>query len=137
MPNCACAVWYARCWKKAAGMCVTDKSTPIWVLPSLHWKTLSEHYRRPAIAVPPLKRDAYLSDLREHVYGLTEGLRRHVRVLWERIHHEFGYVASIDAKIRENELAQTQVSELLYQLELIRFDQLGNWLDRTVIYADC
>lgn len=88
-------------------------------------RTLTEHYKEARYRRAAVEADAYLADLREHVYGLTEGLRRHVRVLWERIHHEFGYVASIDAKIRENELAQTQVSELLNQLELIRFDQLG------------
>ena len=45
--------------------------------------------------------------------------------MWSRISNEFGYVASVDAKIRENELAQSQVSELLNQLELFQFDQLS------------
>src|SRR5690606_41367970 len=57
--------------------------------------------------------DAYLADLREHVYSFCESLSHSIRVLWSRINNEFGYVGSLGAKIRENELAQTQVSELL------------------------
>jgi hypothetical protein len=69
--------------------------------------------------------EAWLDDLAEQVYSLKETLKYSVRVLWERIHKEFGYVRSIEAKIRENELAQTQVSDMLEQLELFDFDKLG------------
>ncbi|MCP5013022.1 MAG: phosphoenolpyruvate carboxylase, partial [Aestuariibacter sp.] len=45
--------------------------------------------------------------------------------MFSRINNEFGYVSSVEAKIRENELAQGQVSELLNQLECFRFDELS------------
>lgn len=88
-------------------------------------KTLAQHYKEALYHNRYAEVDAHLSDLTEHVYALTESLSNSVRVLFSRINNEFGYVASIDAKIRENELAQSQVSELLNQLELFRFDELS------------
>ncbi|WP_100655995.1 phosphoenolpyruvate carboxylase [Alteromonas flava] len=88
-------------------------------------KTLAQHYKEALHYGRFVESQGHLSDLREHVYGLTESLANHVRVLFSRINNEFGYVASVDAKIRENELAQSQVSDLLNQLELLRFDELG------------
>lgn len=41
------------------------------------------------------------------------------------IDNEFGYVGTLNAKIRENELAQAQVSERLNGLELISFEELA------------
>lgn len=66
-----------------------------------------------------------MSDLTERVYSLTDILATNVRLIWQRISNEFGYVSTVDAKIRENELAQSQVSELLNQLSLFQFDQLS------------
>lgn len=88
--------------------------------------TLAEHYKEALFHGRFAETEAYLSDLTEHVFGLTETLANNVRVLFSRINNEFGYVASLDAKIRENQLAQTQVSELLSQLELFRFDKLSD-----------
>lgn len=88
-------------------------------------KTLAQHYKEALHHGRFSESESYLSDLTEHVYSLTESLANNVRVLFSRINNEFGYVASIDAKIRENELAQGQVSELLTQLEMFRFDQLS------------
>ncbi|WP_438864001.1 phosphoenolpyruvate carboxylase [Neptunicella sp.] len=88
-------------------------------------KTLAGHYKEALHHSRFAESQGYLSDLREHVYSLTESLSNSVRVLFSRINNEFGYVASIDAKIRENELAQSQVSELLNQIELFRFDELS------------
>ncbi len=88
-------------------------------------KTLAQHYKEAMHYGRYGETDAHLSDLTEHVYGLTESLSNSVRTLFSRINNEFGYVASIDAKIRENELAQSQVSELLNQLELFHFDELS------------
>lgn len=88
-------------------------------------KTLAQHYKEALYHNRYAEVDAHLSDLTEHVYALTESLSNSVRVLFSRINNEFGYVASIDAKIRENELAQSQVSELLNQLEMFRFDELS------------
>lgn len=86
--------------------------------------TLAQHYKEALQHNRFAESEAHLSDLTEHVYALTETLANNVRVLFGRINNEFGYVASIDAKIRENELAQGQVSELLNQLEMFQFDQL-------------
>ena len=88
-------------------------------------KTLAQHYKEALEHGRFAESEAHLSDLTEHVYALTETLTNNVRVLFSRINNEFGYVSSIDAKIRENELAQSQVSELLKQLELFRFDELS------------
>ena len=87
--------------------------------------TLAQHYKEALEHGRFAEAEAFHSDLSEHVYALTESLANSVRVLFGRINNEFGYVSSIDAKIRENELAQSQVSELLKQLELFRFDELS------------
>ncbi|GAA0855976.1 phosphoenolpyruvate carboxylase [Aliiglaciecola litoralis] len=89
-------------------------------------KTLAQHYKEALQHQRFAESQAHLSDLTEHVYGLTETLSNSVRVLFSRINNEFGYVSSIDAKIRENQLAQSQVSELLDQLEMFKFDELSN-----------
>ena len=88
-------------------------------------KTLSGHYKEALHHGRFTESQGHINDLREHVYSLTDSLGNNVRVLFSRINNEFGYVASIDAKIRENELAQSQVSELLTQIELFRFDELS------------
>ncbi|WP_341501445.1 hypothetical protein [Gallaecimonas sp. GXIMD4217] len=88
-------------------------------------KTLAAHYKEARHNGDYGAAEAYLSDLSEHVYGFAEGLRHDIRVLWSRINNEFGYVGTINAKIRENELAQSQVSELLNGLEMVSFQELA------------
>jgi len=88
-------------------------------------KTQAEHYKEALSNQKYHESQAYLSDLTEHVYTLTETLATNVRLLWSRISNEFGYVSSVDAKIRENELAQGQVTDLLNQLTMFRFDELS------------
>lgn len=88
-------------------------------------KTLAEHYKEALHYNRYTESQAHMSDLTEHVYQLTELLANSVRVMFSRINNEFGYVSSVDAKIRENELAQGQVSDLLNQLECFRFDELS------------
>lgn len=88
------------------------------------FKTLAEHYLEARQQADVAAADAYLADLREHVYSFAETLSHSIRVLWGRINNEFGYVGTINAKIRENELAQSQVSELLQGLEQINFGEL-------------
>lgn len=88
-------------------------------------KTVAEHYKEALNYSRFSEAHAYMNDLTEHVYQLTESLGNSVRVMFSRINNEFGYVASVEAKIRENELAQGQVSELLSQLECFRFDELS------------
>lgn len=90
------------------------------------FKTLAAHYKEAHHQGDFPAADAYLADLREHVYSFTEGLSHSIRVLWSRINNEFGYVGSLAAKIRENELAQSQVSELLNGLEMIDFQVLAD-----------
>ena len=88
-------------------------------------KTLAEHYKEALHYNKYNESAAHMSDLTEHVYQLSESLSNSVRVLFGRITNEFGYVSSVDAKIRENELAQGQVTDLLSQLECFRFDELS------------
>lgn len=88
------------------------------------FKTLTAHYQEAREQSNYAAADAYLQDLREHVYSFAETLAHSIRVLWSRINNEFGYVGTINAKIRENELAQAQVSELLSGLEAIDFAQI-------------
>ncbi|QJR79853.1 phosphoenolpyruvate carboxylase [Alteromonas pelagimontana] len=88
-------------------------------------KTLAQHYKEALAHSRFAESEVHLADVTEHVYTLTESLANSVRTLFGRINNEFGYVASIDAKIRENELAQSQVSELLKQLEMFRFEELS------------
>lgn len=87
-------------------------------------KTLAEHYKEARHKVDFSAAEAYLADLNEHVYSFSESLHYAIRVLWSRINNEFGYVGTINAKIRENELAQSQVSELLNGLDMFHFDEL-------------
>lgn len=89
------------------------------------FKTLAAHYREARHQGDYAAADAYLADLKEHLYAFGETLGHSIRVLWGRINNEFGYVGSLNAKIRENELAQSQVSELLAGLELISFEELA------------
>ncbi|GGP48885.1 phosphoenolpyruvate carboxylase [Shewanella saliphila] len=88
-------------------------------------KTLADHYKEARHNVDYSAAEAYLADLNEHVYSFTDSLRYSIRVLWGRINNEFGYVGTINAKIRENELAQSQVSDLLNGLEMFQFSELG------------
>lgn len=90
------------------------------------FKTLAQHYTEARHLGDVAAADAHYRDLSEHVYAFSEGLRHSIRVMWSRINNEFGYVGSINAKIRENELAQSQVSELLAGLEMIHFDELAD-----------
>ena len=75
-------------------------------------KTLADHYKEARHSSDYSAAEAYLSDLSEHVYSFADSLRYSIRVLWGRINNEFGYVGTINAKIRGNELALLQVSEL-------------------------
>lgn len=87
-------------------------------------KTTAQHYKEAQHNQKYEQAASYLKNLEEQVYTLTETLTNGVRVLFDRLNNEFGYVDTLSAKIRENELAQSQVSDLLNQLEMIRFDEL-------------
>ncbi len=51
-------------------------------------------------------------------------LSGHIHSLWHRLNTDFGFVSSLNDKIRENERAQQQISRLLDGLDLIDFDRL-------------
>ncbi|WP_394176600.1 phosphoenolpyruvate carboxylase [Thalassotalea litorea] len=87
-------------------------------------KTVVSHYHEAMNDQGYAQAEVYLEDLTEQVYGLSDSLKSGVRNLWRRIHNEFGYVSSINAKIRENELAQKQVTQMREQLQLLQFDEL-------------
>ncbi len=88
-------------------------------------KTITSHYKEALHHHNYAESEVYMEDLTEHVYGLVDSMKSNVRNLWRRIHNEFGYVGSIHAKIRENELAQTQLTEMRQQLEMFHFDELA------------
>ncbi|MBY6185222.1 phosphoenolpyruvate carboxylase [Marinobacter hydrocarbonoclasticus] len=88
-------------------------------------KTLAGHYKEALHLHDYPASEVHLQELQELVFGLKESLRYSTRSLWSRINNEFGYVGTIEAKIRENQLAQDQVGELLASLELFRFDELA------------
>ena len=73
--------------------------------------TIASHYKEALHNQNYSESEVYMEDLTEQVYSLVDNLKSSVRNLWRRIHNEFGYVASINAKIRENELAQTQLTK--------------------------
>ncbi|MCM2679589.1 hypothetical protein [Echinimonas agarilytica] len=87
-------------------------------------KTLAEHYKEALHHHKFTDAEVHLEELTEQTYGLAETLKSSVRSLWNRIHNEFGYVASVKAKIRENQLAQSQVTDMLNQLEMLDFEEL-------------
>ncbi len=88
-------------------------------------KTITSHYKEALHNQSYSESEVYMEDLTEQVYGLVDNLKSNVRNLWRRIHNEFGYVGSINAKIRENELAQSQLTEMRQQLEMFQFDDLA------------
>ncbi len=87
--------------------------------------TIANHYKEALHQQNYAESEVYMEDLTEQIYGLVDNLKSSVRNLWRRIHNEFGYVASINAKIRENELAQSQLTEMRQQLEMFEFDELA------------
>ncbi|MDN3652585.1 phosphoenolpyruvate carboxylase [Thalassotalea ponticola] len=89
-------------------------------------KTVTKHYKEALHRHAHSEAEVFLEDLAEQVYTLVDSLKSNVRSLWRRIHNEFGYVASINAKIRENELAQSQLTQMRQQLEMFQFNELAD-----------
>lgn len=65
-----------------------------------------------------------LQRLSENVFDLSGQFEEAIDSLWHRLNSDFGFVASLDDKIRENQRAQSQLRRLLDGLELIDFEQL-------------
>ena len=62
--------------------------------------------------------------LSEQVHDLSGQFEEAIDSLWHRLNSDFGFVATLDEKIRENERAQSQLRRLLDGLELIEFNEL-------------
>ena len=65
-----------------------------------------------------------LQRLTEHVHDLSGQFEEAIDSLWHRLNSDFGFVASLDDKIRENERAQKQLRRLLDGLALLDFNEL-------------
>ena len=65
-----------------------------------------------------------LQRLTEHVHDLSGQFEEAIDSLWHRLNSDFGFVSSLDDKIRENERAQKQLRRLLDGLDLLDFTEL-------------
>lgn len=65
-----------------------------------------------------------LQRLTEQVHDLSGQFEEAIDSLWHRLNSDFGFVASLDDKIRENERAQKQLRRLLDGLDLLDFNEL-------------
>lgn len=65
-----------------------------------------------------------LQRLTEHVHDLSGQFEEAIDSLWHRLNSDFGFVASLADKIRENQRAQQQLRRLLDGLGLIDFAEL-------------
>ena len=61
--------------------------------------------------------------LTERVHDMTGQFGEAIESLWYRLNTEFGFVSSLDDKIREIELAQKQLRRLLDGFKIIDFDE--------------
>jgi hypothetical protein len=97
-------------------------------------KTTVGHYKEACNQNRLRDSEDYLKEIGQRVFGMMESLHNNLRMLWTQIHNEFALVVTLSAKIRENELAQTQVNVILACLEMLDFAKLsqlsGN--DRTL-----
>lgn len=62
--------------------------------------------------------------LRERVNDMSGQFGEAIESLWHRLNTEFGFVSSLDDKIREIELAQKQLRRLLDGFAVIDFDEM-------------
>ncbi|CAG9295204.1 hypothetical protein [Celerinatantimonas diazotrophica] len=65
-----------------------------------------------------------LQRLTEHVHDLSGQFEEAIDSLWHRLNSDFGFVSSLEDKIRENQRAQKQLRRLLDGLALIDFAEL-------------
>jgi hypothetical protein len=86
-------------------------------------KTQVGHYKEDVAQHRYRDSEKRLESIEELVFGMMESLQRNLDILWTKIHNEFSLVASLSAKIRENELAQKQVETILNCLEMVSFKE--------------
>ncbi|MDR9467329.1 hypothetical protein [Marinospirillum sp.] len=67
--------------------------------------------------------------LTQEVDDLNSRFADAIDSLWQRLNSDFGFVSSLNDKIRENERAQKQITRLLDGMELIDFDELIQLVD--------
>jgi len=87
-------------------------------------KTHITHYKEAILQDRARDTERHQRDINEDVYIIVESLREDLTSLWEHINNEFGLVLTIDAKIRENKLAQQQVKDILEGLDMFDFKEL-------------
>lgn len=68
--------------------------------------------------------ETQLQRLTEQVHDMNGQFEEAIDSLWNRLNSDFGFVSSLNDKIRENQRAQQQLRRLLDGLELIDFNQL-------------
>ena len=68
--------------------------------------------------------ETQLQRLTEQVHDMSGQFEEAIDSLWNRLNSDFGFVRSLNDKIRENERAQQQLRRLLDGLELIDFNTL-------------
>lgn len=68
--------------------------------------------------------EMHMQLLNERVQDMTGQFGDAIESLWYRLNSEFGFVSSLDDKIRETELAQKQLRRLLDGFSIIDFDEM-------------
>lgn len=68
--------------------------------------------------------EANMSMLRDRVHDMSGQFGEAIESLWNRLNTEFGFVSSLEDKIREIELAQKQLRRLLDGFAVIDFDEM-------------
>ncbi|XAI97122.1 hypothetical protein [Dolichospermum phage Dfl-JY45] len=87
-------------------------------------KTIAGHLLEAAHKGDFREAASHEEDLESRIWEFRSSLRSSIDGLWMRINAEFGYVATLTAKIRENALVQEQVSQLLSRLDMVDFKEL-------------
>jgi len=62
--------------------------------------------------------------IEDSVYQMVEGLKRNVELLRKRIENDFGYVTSLSAKKKENDLALYEADKLISSLKIINVEEV-------------
>lgn len=72
--------------------------------------------------------DMYLAELKLHiieerVYDLVSEFDEAIHSLWNRLNTDFGFAASLDEKMAENQRAQNQIERLLDGLSMVDYEE--------------
>lgn len=83
-----------------------------------------DSYREARRRTDYVKSELQLQVIHETVYDLTGQFEEAIHSLWHRLNSNFGFVSSLNDKIRENSRAQEQIKRLLDGISLINFDEM-------------